>query len=175
MPEDRSLLALTIGELAEQIHGEILRGSEKSAELVENIMLGANVSDNTLGAGPLYYERKANKTAVLKSGRPDMQMAALETSTVCLVLTGNTALKELVLARAEEKNVPIILVRDDVLGVVTQIEGFLGKSRFCQESKLPRLAEIMQEHFDFATVFRGLGLSVLFINLLYNHACARFT
>ncbi len=157
LPEDRSLLALTVGELAAQIHGEMLRGTEKSAELVENIMLGANVFDNTFGAGPLYFGRKANKAAVLKSDRPDMQMAALETSTACLVLTGNTALKEIVLDHAQEKNVPIILARDDVGTVVTQIEESLGKSRFCQESKLPKLTEIMQQCFDFAAVYRGLG------------------
>ena len=160
LPEDRSLLALTIGELTEQIHGELLRGSEKSAELVENIMLGANVLDNTMNAGPLYFRRKANKATILKSERPDMQMAALESPTTCLVLTGNTSIKEVVLAQAKKKNVPVILARDDVPLVVTQIEEALGKSRFCQENKLPRLTEIMQEYFDFTTIERGLGLSL---------------
>lgn len=159
LPEDRSLLALTIGELTGLVQGKILLGAEKSAELVENVMLGANLFDNTFGAGPLYFGRKANKAVVLKSERPDMQMASLETPTACLVLTGNTAIKEAVIARAKEKDVPIITVQSDTNTVVTQIEEALGKSRFCQDSKLPKLTEIMQQHFNLAAVYRGLGFS----------------
>jgi hypothetical protein len=156
LPEDRALLALTIGELAEHIQGEILSGAEKSAELVENLMLGAMGVD----PGPEYFGRKADKAVVLRSERPDMQMAAMETSTRCLVLTGNTKPNLVVLSRAEEKNVPIILARDDVTAIVTNIEDALGKTRFNQENKLPRLTEIIEQHFDFQTVYKGLGLAI---------------
>lgn len=155
LPEDRALLTMTIGELAERIQGEILSGAEKSAELVENIMLGAMCID----AGPEYFGRKANKVVVVRSERPDMQLAALETSTRCLVLTGNTAPKSVVLARAEEKKVPIILARDDTTAIVTNIEDALGKTRFNQENKLPKLTEIMGQYFNFQTLYKGLGLA----------------
>ena len=155
LPEDRTLFALSVGELAEHVQGEILSSTDKSAELVENLMLGAMVVD----AGPAYFGRKANKAVVIRSERPDMQLAALETSTRCLVLTGNTAPKPPVLYRAEEKNVPIILARNDVATVATNIEDALGKTRFNQENKLPKLIEIMQQYFDFQTVYRGLGLA----------------
>jgi len=154
LPEERALFALTVGELAEHIQGEILSGADKSAELVENLMLGALCVD----PGPEYYGRKNNKTAVVRSDRPDMQLAALETSTRCLVLTGNTAIKPVVLERAEAKGVPIILARDDTTAVVTAIEDALIKSRFSQE-KLPKLTEIMEQHFDFQAVYKGLGLA----------------
>jgi len=155
LPEDRALFTLTIGELAEHIQGEILSGAEKSAELVENLMLGAMCVD----PGPEYFGRKANKVVVVRSERPDMQLAALETSTRCLVLTGNTAPNSAVLYRAEEKNVPIILARDDTIAIVTNIEDALGKTRFNQESKLPKLTEIIEQHFDFQTVYKGLSLA----------------
>ncbi|MFC2021914.1 DRTGG domain-containing protein [Chloroflexota bacterium] len=155
LPEDRALFALTIGELAEHIQGEILSGAEKSAELVENVMLGAMSVD----PGPEYFGRKANKAVVVKSERPDMQLAALETSTRCLVLTGNTAPKPAVLFQAEEKKVPIILARDDITTIVRNIEDALGKTRFSQENKLTKLTEVMGQHFDFLTVYKGLGLA----------------
>ncbi|MFC1943710.1 DRTGG domain-containing protein [Chloroflexota bacterium] len=154
LPEDRTLLALTIGELAEHIQGEILSGAEKSAELVENLMLGAMGVD----PGPEYFGRKANKAVVVRSERPDMQLAVMETSTRCLVLTGNTAPTPVVLYRAEEKNVPIILARDDITTTVINIEDALGNIRFNQENKLPKLTEIMEQDFDFLTVYKGLGL-----------------
>ena len=154
LPEDRALLALTIGELTERIQGEILSGAEKSAELVENLMLGAMGVD----PGPDYFGRKANKAAVVRSGRLDMQLAVLETSTRCLVLTGDTAPNPIILSRAEEKKVPIILARDDITAIITNIEDALDKIRFNQQNKLPKLTEIMRKHFDFPAVYKGLGL-----------------
>jgi BioD-like phosphotransacetylase family protein len=153
LPEDRTLLVLTIDELANSIQGEILRGAEKSAELVENVMLGAL----TVDTGPYYYNRKDNKAVILKSERADMQMAALETSTRCLVLAGDEKLQSIVLAQAEEKDVPIITVTDDITSVVTKIEGLLGKIRFNQGNKLPRLNDIMGQHFDFAALSKRLA------------------
>lgn len=155
LPEDRTLLALTINELAEHINGEILSSVEKSAELVENVMLGAM----TVDPGPDYFGRKTNKAAIIRSERPDMQLASLETSTRCLVLTGDTAPMSVVLHRAEEKNVPIILTGDDIFMVVTNIEAALGNIRFSQENKLPKLTEIIEQNLDFQTVYKGLGLA----------------
>lgn len=155
LPEDRALFTLTIGELAEHIQGEILSGAEKSAELVENFMVGAMIVD----PGPDYFGRKANKAVVVRGERPDIQLAALETSTKCLVLTGNTAPKSVVIYRAEEKDVPIILARDDTTAIVTSVDDALGKTRFSGENKLSKLTEIMEQHFNFQTVYKGLGLA----------------
>jgi len=155
LPEDRILLALTVGELVEHIQGEVLRGAEQSAELIENLMLGALVVD----PGPDYFRRKANKAVVVRSERPDMQMAAMETSTRCLVITGDTAPMPVVLDRAEEKNVPIISTTDDATAVVKNIEDALDETRFNQEKKLPKLTEIMEQHLDFQTLYKELNLA----------------
>ena len=60
---------------------------------------------------------------------------------------------------AEEKKVPVVLARDDITAVVTNIEDALGKARFNEENKLPKLGEIMEQHFNFQTVYKGLGLA----------------
>ncbi len=155
LPENRALFTLTIGELAEHIQGEILNSTEKSAELAENFMLGAMCVD----PGPEYFGRKANKVVVVRGERPDMQLAVLETSTRCLVLSGNTAPISDVLYRAEDKKIPIILARGDTTALVMSIEDALGKTRFHQEKKLPKLAEIMEQRFNFQAVYKGLGLA----------------
>ncbi len=155
LPEDRVLFTLTIGELAEHIQGEILNCAEQSVELVENFMLGAMVVD----PGPEYFSRKANKAVVVRGERPDMQLAALETPTRCLVLSGNTAPTPAVSYRAEEKKVPIILAKEDVAAIVTSIEDALDKARLNQEKKLPKLTEIMEQHFNFQALYQGLGLA----------------
>ena len=153
-PEDRVLLALTVGELAEWVEGEIISSPDKSEELVESLMLGAMVVD----PGPEYFARKSGKAVVVRGERPDMQLAALETSTRCLILTGGTPPVPVVLDSARIKGVPIILVKGDTITTVNSIEQVPGKGRFNQEKKLPRLTAIMEEHFDFRALDKGLGL-----------------
>jgi BioD-like phosphotransacetylase family protein len=155
LPEDRALLGLTIGELTGRIKGEVLRGAEKSAELVENVMLGALTVDH----GPDYFGRKGNKMVILRSDRPDMQMAAMETSTRCIVITGDTPLKDVVLERAEEKDMPIIRVKEDSTAVVENIEGALGGGKLSQGAKLPRIVELVEQNMDLKKLSKGLGLS----------------
>lgn len=154
IPEDRALLAITIGELAEYIHGEFLSGAKQSAELVENLMLGALGLD----PGPEYFGRKANKAVILKSERPDMQLAALQTSSRCLVLAGSTPPKPAVISDAEARHIPIILAKDSVPAVVANIEGAVVKARFNQLNKLPRLTEIIEQNFNLKTLYQGLGI-----------------
>jgi BioD-like phosphotransacetylase family protein len=154
LPEDRVLFGLTVGEIAGRIDGKILNDAAKSGEVVENLMLGAMVVD----AGPDYFGRRANKAAVLRSNRPDMQLAALETSTRCLVLSGGIEPTYPVLTSAKDKGIPIILARGDTGSVVNTLEIALGRSRFNQPKKLPRLLQIMEKHFDYRAVEQGLAL-----------------
>jgi len=155
LPEDRALFTLTIGELTDYIQGEILNNAEKSAELVENLMVGAMCVDSGLE----YFSRKANKAAVVRDDRPDMQLAALETSTRCLVISGNTAPIYSVRYRAEDKGVPIILTKNDAGTIVKNIEDALDKTKFNQERKLLKLTEIMEQYLNFQAIHRGLGLA----------------
>jgi len=155
LPENRALLTLAVGELAQHIQGEILNNAEKSGELVENLMLGAKSAD----PGPEYFSRRINKAVVLRSERPDMQLAALETPTKCLVLSGDTPLIPSVLYGAEVANVPIISTKADIISILTSIEDALASIKFSQEAKLPRLAEIMEQYFNFQALYKGLGLA----------------
>ena len=155
LPEDRVLFTISVGELADHLQGEILNCAEKSGELVESLMLGAM----TVDPGPEYFGRKANKAVVVRGDRPDMQIAALETSTKCLILSGNTAPIPAVRYRAEDKDVPIIVVKSDTASTVMAIEDALNKARFNQERKLPKLTEVMEKHFSFQMVYQGLGLA----------------
>ena len=112
----------SVGELARHLEGEILNCPERSEELVENIMVGALSVDSGLD----YFGRKTNKAVITRGDRPDLQMAALETSTKCLVLTSDIGPMPIILHRAKEKGVPIIAVKGDTMSVLKRIEEALG-------------------------------------------------
>ncbi len=154
LPEDRTLLSLTVAELADAVQGKILNSAERSAELVENLMVGAMSVDSGLD----YFGRKPNKAVIVRDDRPDMQMAALETSVRCLVVSGEATPIEYVRYKAEDKKVPIVLTRSDTDAILTSIEDALGQTRLNQEKKLTRVTEIAGQNLDFPAIYQGLGL-----------------
>jgi BioD-like phosphotransacetylase family protein len=153
-PEVRSLLGVSVGELAEILGGEILTSPETTDDIVENIMLGAM----TLDSGVEYFARKTNKAAVIRGERPDMQLAALETSTKCLIITNNMKPSPTVVSQAEEKHVPIILVKQDTTTTIAGIEKALAKASFRSPRKLKTFGDVLDCYFDFKALYAELGL-----------------
>ncbi len=154
LPEVRSLLGVTVGEMIEILDGEVLTPADNADEIVENVMLGAMTPDS----GAIYFGRKENKAAVIHGDRADMQLAALETSTKCLVLTNNVKPLPAVMSQAQDKHVPIIMVKQDSSAAVTSIEEALSKANFKNPRKLETFGNILDRYFDFEALYSELGL-----------------
>jgi BioD-like phosphotransacetylase family protein len=151
---DPLLMAPTVIELAEGLNAEILCAPEKSIELVEHMLIGAMSAESALA----YFRRKNNKAVITGGDRADIQMAALETSTRCLILTGNLYPSPAVIRRAEELEVPVLLTDLDTLSAVETTEGYFGRSRFQQAQKTERFMGMLNEYFDFAALYEILGV-----------------
>jgi BioD-like phosphotransacetylase family protein len=154
LPKEPVLLSVSVAELRDGLCGEVLCAHHRLEELVENVMVGAMSVDNAL----TYFRRKPNKAVITGGDRTDIMLAALETSTKCLILTGNLRPSPLILGRAEEKGVPIILTYHDTYTVVEMIESFFGKTRFHQQHKVERLDALLEQYFDFPMLYKALGL-----------------
>jgi BioD-like phosphotransacetylase family protein len=154
LPRERLLLSVSVGDLTEFLSGQVLCCEDKMDELVEHLMVGAMSVDSALS----YFRRKPNKAVITGGDRPDIQLAALETSTKCVILTGNLRPSPIILGRAEEVGVPMILARQDTLTAVEVIERFFGKTRFHLEKKVRRFEEMLEDRFDFQSLYAALGL-----------------
>jgi BioD-like phosphotransacetylase family protein len=151
IPENRALMTITVGELADVIKGKILNSPEKSGELVENYMLGAMV----VGSGVDYFGRKSAKAAIIHQDRADMQMAALETPTACLVLSGSPDTSgpiDTVFQKAESRGIPVIATGAGTAEIIAGIEEALLRARLHQEQKLAGLAELVKLNLDIKAV-----------------------
>jgi uncharacterized protein len=151
--EERSLVALSTAELADEVRGKILNNLEKSAELFENIMLGAMSPDH----GPDYYQLRERKAVIVRSDRPDMQLAALETPSTCLVLAGGKPPIPMVLSRAEAKGVPIISSAEDVKTIVAAVDAALRRSRLTDD-RLATAARLVAESMNIQSLLRFLDI-----------------
>jgi BioD-like phosphotransacetylase family protein len=155
LPSDKLLSSITVRQLHESIGGRVVCRHDRMDEFVDNFSIGAMDVESALK----YFRRAANKAVITGGHRTDIQLAALETSTKCLVLTGDLLPNELIITKAKLAGVPIISVKDDTLSAVERIEAVLGKSRIREERKVARALELIKEHFDFATFYARTGLS----------------
>jgi len=155
IPRKKVLQSVSIAELIDELAGEVLCCESASDELVEAVMVGAMTAESAL----THFRRVANKAVITGGDRPDIQLAALETSTKCLILTGNLRPSPLVIGLAEERGVPIIITRQDTMGAIEIVDSYFGKSRFHQQKKIDIFEELLEKHFDFAAIQKGLGLT----------------
>lgn len=153
LPYEESLAAVTVQHLADHLGGQILNSHDRAGEAVENVMVGTVV----LGKASDYFARMDRKAVIAHGSRPDMHLAALETDTRCLVLAGNIVPNPIVLARAEEEDVPLILVKQDTLAVLEQIEELFPMARFGAPGSVPLVADLVASHLDLAAIRAPAG------------------
>ena len=141
---DKMLSSVSIKEMAELLDGKIICAEDKVDELVETFMVGAMGQEQALK----FFRRKANKAVITGGDRADVQLAALETATKCLILTGNFQPSSVVLGRAEELGIPMILVNFDTLTAVEKVGEIIGHVRFHELKKIDKIVEVVREYID---------------------------
>ena len=155
LPDKPSLSALSVEELIDLLDAEVLTDYVDPNALSETFTVGAMTVDAALSR----FRRQQNKAVITGGDRADIQLAALETSTVVLILTGNLHPSPVVIHQAENLRVPIILVKDNTMETVELIERAYGKTRLKQPEKLETFIKLMDANVDYEAIFSKLGLS----------------
>lgn len=156
LPEDVGLLGVTVGEIADRLEAVFVTGDHKRDTLVESLMVAAM----TVDSGIEYFSRQQNKAVIVGGNRPDLQLPALETSTACLVCTGNVTPNDTVVTLAQANDIPVLVAMDDTLSAVEHVEDLFGESRFFQARKIARFRELLDQSFDFNRLNRAIGVPV---------------
>lgn len=154
LPRSSLLRSVSVAELVKQLNAEVLCRADRLDLMVENLTIGAmNVSS------ALRYFQKGNNMAVVTGGdRTDLQLAALETSTHCLILTGHIPPSQTVLSRAEDLEIPILSVDLDTLTTVEIVDQAFGQVRLHEAVKVQCIRQMMAEHFDVDRLMHQLGI-----------------
>jgi len=154
LPLDRVLDAVTVRQMTEILDGKVLCGQDRLDEFVERFSVGAMDVDAALG----YFRKLPNKAVITGGHRADIQLAALETSTKCLVLTGDQMPNEIIISRAREVGVPMISVHFDTLTTVEKLEAVPGRIRIREEQKVQRARELLRDRLNYRRIVEKLGL-----------------
>ena len=144
LPRSNLLRSVSVRELAHQLEAKVLCRPDRLDLMVESLTIGAM----NVNAALEYFRRGEHKAVVTGGDRTDLQLAALETSTSCLILTGHLSPQPLIVSRAEDLEVPILAVDFDTLTTVEIVDRAFGSVRFQEQIKVECIQQLMEQHFD---------------------------
>ncbi len=150
---DRFLESISVRQLVEILNGKTLCCEDKLDEYVESFSIGAMDVDSALN----YFRRIPNKAVITGAHRSDIQLAAMETSTRCIILTGGLQTNDVVIGKAQSKDIPLISVQDDTFTTIDRIEVSMGKTSIREKRKVSRARELIDLEFDIRRFLKGLA------------------
>jgi hypothetical protein len=156
MPRSPLLRSVTVEELARRLQARVLCCQERLDLLVETLSIGAMNVNSAME----FFRRRRNMAVVTGADRTDIQLAALEASTQCLILTGAGEPLPQLISRAEELDVPLLKVDHDTLTTVEVIERTFGHVRLNEAVKATYAFRLVEEHCQFDRLDARLRLPI---------------
>ncbi|MBI3583702.1 MAG: phosphotransacetylase family protein [Nitrospinae bacterium] len=154
IPEDKFLGAISIRKASEVVAGEVICCKDRLEELATNYVIGAMDLELAIN----YFRRINNKIVITGADRSDLQIAAMETSTKGIILTGGRYPNSVVIGKAEEKGVPIIVVNLDTYSTIERLDKAVITLDFEDEKKIGRYMELFRKNVDINRLKEGFGM-----------------
>ncbi|MEM2876305.1 MAG: DRTGG domain-containing protein [Candidatus Bathyarchaeia archaeon] len=156
IPRHLLITAPTVGELVEVLGGEVLVCEENLSNVVENFLVGAMRQESAIS----YFRRAPRKAMITGGDRPDLALAAMETDTSAIILTGNIFPDVHVLAKAKEKGIPVILVPYDTYSTVQKIHEVSGKIKAGDVKRINLAKELVTKYVDYKGLLTHVGIDI---------------
>lgn len=156
LPRAPLMRSISVREMVSQLQAEVLCCPDRLDLMVESLSIGAMNVNSALR----YFRKGINMAVVTGGDRTDIQLAALETSTQCLVLTGHLPPSDAILARASDLEVPILSVDFDTLTTVELIDQMFGQVRLHEPVKVECVRQMMAQHLDLERLLAALDLKL---------------
>ncbi len=154
MPRSPLLRSVAVGELVRRLGARVICCHERLELMVETLSIGAMNVNSAME----FFRRRRNMAVVTGADRTDIQLAALEASTQCLILTGAGEPLPQLINRAEELDVPLLKVDHDTLSTVEVIEQAFGHVRLHEAVKATYAFKLVEEHCHLDRLFEELGI-----------------
>ncbi len=154
LPHEKRLASINVADLARLLGGKMLCGEECGGVMVEDLVVGAMSQEHALSV----FRKRRNYCVVTGGDRSDIQLAAMEAGASCLILTGNLYPSSIILGKADEMGIPVILVGTDTFTTAERAEMIIRSARTHEESKLERLRELIREFVDMDRLYELAGI-----------------
>jgi len=153
IPANERLAAVPVGVIAAELGGRVICGEDAADELAETYLIGAMSPEHALA----YFERTPNKVVVVGGDRDDLMMAALQTSTAALVLTGTFEPGAEVIERATAQGVAVISVPDDTVVAADGLRRLFGRISVHEQSKIDLVERLVADSVEVGQLLDDLA------------------
>jgi len=145
LPYEKELTHVTADFLAKRLFAKVVTGEKGLSRVIKNILVGA-MSINALYQTPLF--KQEGKLVITPGDRADMILAAIESDAACLVITNNILPSSSIISKAEERNIPLLLVPQDTYRVATQIDAIESLISKEDKQKITLLEQLVRKHVN---------------------------
>jgi BioD-like phosphotransacetylase family protein len=149
MPHEPALSRLPVWQVQEELNGKLIAGQSGLENTVGKVLVGAMSVESTIRS-PLFHS--TDKLIITGGDRIDMQLASLDTSTSGMVLTGGVYPDPRVIATADDRGVPLILVKPDTYTVTAQVERMRARVRPGDRDRLDLIRSLVKENVDLSGI-----------------------
>jgi len=131
--------------LSERLAGRVICGQESLHNFVQNYLIGGMEVDKFVE----YLRRTPDACVMVGGDRADIQLIAIEEGVRCLVLTGNLMPNEIIISKAEQRGVPIILVRENTYSIAQKIQDIAARLSLKEKEKVDKGLSLVNKYVNF--------------------------
>ncbi|OPL11098.1 MAG: hypothetical protein AVO34_03115 [Firmicutes bacterium ML8_F2] len=153
LPRQIEVSSPTVAEFYDILQGEILAAPDRLDRIVEEVVIGTMNIESALS----YLRRAPHKAVITGGDRSDMALTALETSTSVLILTGGLYPDVRVLAKAEEKGVPVIMVHQDTYTTIENLHSIYWSIHPEDERAINQVRETCDKYVDWKLILKAVS------------------
>ncbi|MHA1214751.1 MAG: DRTGG domain-containing protein [Candidatus Hodarchaeales archaeon] len=148
VPYQEQMQRFTMEYLHQTLFAKVIAGEGGLDNIVHHILVGA-MSAAQVVTRPVWTLE--HKLVITPGDRSDMILAALETSTAGILLTNNIVPDDpIIQSKADNKNIPILLVSTDTFTTAKQIDKMEILFTKDETDKIALLENLAREHIDLA-------------------------
>jgi BioD-like phosphotransacetylase family protein len=145
IPYLNDLNYFTMEHISNVLFAKIVAGERGISNVVKNILVGA-MSGPKVTESPLF--NKEAKLIITSGDRSDIILEALDSDTAGIVLTNNILPTSLIISKANEKGIPLLLVPGDTFKTAKMIDDMERLLNVKDEHKIGLLSDEIKKHVD---------------------------
>ncbi len=137
--EDERLAAPGLDAVVEVLKAEAENVAENAPHSLGRLVIASIAAD----PGQTYFDRTRAESVIVRSDKPDLQLAAINAGARCLIVTGGLPVLSYVRDRVAEDETPFLSTGLDTKGAVEAVEALYGATAFTADAEgLSRLDEL---------------------------------
>ena len=137
---DPFLAGIRVGELARGLGCRVVSGPAGWDRLVGGCCIGAMQAENFLSR----FRRRQDAAVLCGGDRIDVQLLALEAGCAALLLTGDIVPDELVLAKAADRDIALLLLRQDTFAAAGAVRTVMARAKFRDPARIAHGARLVE-------------------------------